>query len=82
LTIEMAFREVTGAARTERSVQSTAFHSVEAVRVIRDAGGSRCGTRACCPRRMCRELAEWGSRLEVWHPPPIRGAETLVRGDA
>ena len=75
-TIEIAFQKYLGA-RGSAFVPRPAFHSAEAVRVIRDAGGvAVLAHPGLTPRRVVESLAEAGlAGLEVWHPqhnPPAQ----------
>jgi predicted metal-dependent phosphoesterase TrpH len=68
-TIELAFQKYLGV-RGSAFVPRPAFHSAEAVRVIRDAGGvAVLAHPGLTPRRLVEVLAEAGlAGLEVWHP--------------
>lgn len=68
-TIELAFQKYLGT-RGSAYVQRPAFHSAEAVRVIRDAGGvAVLAHPGLLERRLVEQLAAAGlAGLEVWHP--------------
>jgi predicted metal-dependent phosphoesterase TrpH len=69
LSIDVAFQKYLGA-RGSAFVPRPEFHSVEAVRVIREAGGvAVLAHPGLVARRMVETLAEAGlAGLEVWHP--------------
>ncbi len=77
-SMEQAFQKYLGT-RGSAFVQRPAFHSAEAVRAIRDAGGvAVLAHPGVLPRRLIEELAAAGlGGVEVWHPQ--HGRETQRR---
>lgn len=68
-SIEVAFQRFLGG-RGSAFVPRPAFHSTEAVQVIREAGGAAVLAHpSLAPRRLVEQLAAAGlAGLEVWHP--------------
>jgi predicted metal-dependent phosphoesterase TrpH len=68
-TIDVAFQRYLGT-HGSAFVPRPAFHSAEAVRVIREVGGAAVVAHpATLPARLVEQLAEAGlAGIEVWHP--------------
>jgi predicted metal-dependent phosphoesterase TrpH len=79
-SIEVAFQRFLGG-RGSAFVPRPAFHSTEAVQVIREAGGvAVLAHPALMPRRLVEPLVEAGlAGLEVWHPQHGTSAQRLWR---